>query len=922
MADFLREDIRHFGNILGQVIREQEGEAIFDLVEGARKLAFGVAIGTTDLQALKELMATVPVEQNTLVVRSFSHFALLVNLAEDLHDEENREAGLDAGEPSAPGTLDCTWKRLQEANIPPEAVKAVIAGALVSPVLTAHPTEMRRRTVFDAQKHLLALLRERHQVLLTPRNARTAQRLAAIDHDMKRRITVLWQTALLRAARPRIEDEVEVGLRYYTLSLLKEVPKLNRDLRQQIQQQFGTDPGPLSVVRPGSWIGADHDGNPYVTAKTLRYASERAAETILKHYEQELRRIEHEFSFSDRMVKPAPELYPLAARGINDVPSRVDEPYRRALHGLRGRILATILDRIGAHAVEGTWFKEHQPYSGPEEFIGDLEIIDQSLRYSGDDILADDRLATLITAAQTFGFHLYSLDLRQNSDRYEQCVTEIFAAARVCSNYHELDETQRQTVLLRELHNPRPLLAKTRPEFSPQVEQEFAILMAAGEAVKKFGHAMVPHCIVSMTKSVSDVLEPMILLKECGLIKVHDDEHFDEEAAKQNIDVIPLFETIEDLQGCQEIMYHLWEVPAYREMLTARGNVQEIMLGYSDSNKDGGYFAANWALYQAEAQLIKAAQRAGIKLRLCHGRGGTVGRGGGSSFEALISQPFGAVSGQVRLTEQGEVISAKYGSRRGARRNLEALVAGTIEASLLDTTGLTDEEQVYAVMSELAALSRQKYVDLVAGQKGFIQYFTQSTPLKEIGSLNIGSRPASRNQTESLADLRAIPWVLSWSQSRVMLPGWYGVGTAITQWIGEDEQRLALLQDLAQKWPFLQSVLSNMAQVMSKADMAIVRHYAELVADQTVADEICQNIEAEFALTQQVYCLLTGNKSLLADNPRLARSVQLRYPYLMPLNAIQVDLLRRHRDGDDREDVRNGIRLTINGLSAALRNSG
>ncbi|WP_087063300.1 phosphoenolpyruvate carboxylase [Corynebacterium glutamicum] len=919
MTDFLRDDIRFLGRILGEVIAEQEGQEVYELVEQARLTSFDIAKGNAEMDSLVQVFDGITPAKATPIARAFSHFALLANLAEDLHDEELREQALDAGDTPPDSTLDATWLKLNEGNVGAEAVADVLRNAEVAPVLTAHPTETRRRTVFDAQKWITTHMRERHALQSAEPTARTQSKLDEIEKNIRRRITILWQTALIRVARPRIEDEIEVGLRYYKLSLLEEIPRINRDVAVELRERFGEEVPLKPVVKPGSWIGGDHDGNPYVTAETVEYSTRRAAETVLKYYARQLHSLEHELSLSDRMNKVTPQLLALADAGHNDVPSRVDEPYRRAVHGVRGRILATTAELIGEDAVEGVWFKVFTPYASPEEFLNDALTIDHSLRESNDVLIADDRLSVLISAIESFGFNLYALDLRQNSESYEDVLTELFERAQVTANYRELSEAEKLEVLLKELRSPRPLIPHGSDEYSEVTDRELGIFRTASEAVKKFGPRMVPHCIISMASSVTDVLEPMVLLKEFGLIAANGDN------PRGTVDVIPLFETIEDLQAGAGILDELWKIDLYCNYLLQRDNVQEVMLGYSDSNKDGGYFSANWALYDAELQLVELCRSAGVKLRLFHGRGGTVGRGGGPSYDAILAQPKGAVQGSVRITEQGEIISAKYGNPETARRNLEALVSATLEASLLDVSELTDHQRAYDIMSEISELSLKKYASLVHEDQGFIDYFTQSTPLQEIGSLNIGSRPSSRKQTSSVEDLRAIPWVLSWSQSRVMLPGWFGVGTALEQWIGEGEQatqRIAELQTLNESWPFFTSVLDNMAQVMSKAELRLAKLYADLIPDREVAERVYAVIREEYFLTKKMFCVITGSDDLLDDNPLLARSVQRRYPYLLPLNVIQVEMMRRYRKGDQSEQVSRNIQLAMNGLSTALRNSG
>jgi phosphoenolpyruvate carboxylase len=508
--------------------------------------------------------------------------------------------------------------------------------------------------------------------------------------------------------------------------------------------------------------------------------------------------------------------------------------------------------------------------------------------------------------------------MRQNSDVHEEVVAELLAWAGVHPDYASLSEPQRVELLAGEIATRRPLI-REGADLSELARKELGIVAAAARAVKVLGPQAVPNYIISMCQSVSDMLEAAVLLKEAGLLDISDGTPY------APVGIVPLFETIDDLQRGSSILEAALDLPVYRRMIDARDGHQEVMLGYSDSNKDGGYLAANWALYRAELDLVESARKTGIRLRLFHGRGGTVGRGGGPSYDAILAQPPGAVKGSLRITEQGEVIAAKYAEPRIAHRNLETLLAATLEASLLDVEGLGEEaEPAYQVLDELAALAQQAYSELVHETPGFVEYFKTSTPVSEIGALNIGSRPTSRKPTTSIADLRAIPWVLAWSQSRVMLPGWYGTGSAFENWIGTDPhgERLKVLQDLYARWPFFRTVLSNMAQVLAKADMGLAARYSELVEDPDLRARVFDKIVAEHDRTIRMHRLITGQDDLLADNAALARSVFNRFPYLEPLNHLQVELLRRYRSGETDELVQRGILLTMSGLATALRNSG
>lgn len=898
----MREDIRLLGAILGDTVREQNGEEVFDLVERARVESFRVRRSEIDRAELAGLFDGIDIHQAIPVIRAFSHFALLANVAEDIHRERRRAAHVAAGEPAQDSSLAATYLKLDSADLDSATVADALAGALVSPVITAHPTETRRRTVFDTQHRITELMRQRlhgHD---------------DVERELRRHILTLWQTALIRLSRLKIQDEIETGLRYYQAAFFDVIPQVNAEIRTALQARW-PDAHLLEepILRPGSWIGGDRDGNPNVTAEVVRLATGRAAYAALEHYFAEITGLEQELSMSARLVKISDELAALADQCHE--PARADEPYRRALRVIHARLTATaaeILDSQPEHELD----LGLQRYLTPAELLADLDIVDRSLRANGSAVLADDRLARLREAVHVFGFHLSGLDLRQNSDVHEEVVAELLAWAGVHSDYRSLSEPDRVELLAAELATRRPLI-KEDAELSELARKELDIVAAAARAVHVFGPKAIPNYIISMCQSVSDMLEAAVLLKEAGLLDASGDQPY------APVGIVPLFETIDDLQRGSSILEAALDLPLYRAVVDARAQSQEVMLGYSDSNKDGGYLAANWALYRAELDLVESARKTGIRLRLFHGRGGTVGRGGGPSYDAILAQPPGAVNGSLRITEQGEVIAAKYAEPRIAHRNLETLLAATLEATLLDVEGLGDAAgPAYEVLDDLAARAQHAYAELVHDTPGFVEYFKASTPVSEIGALNIGSRPTSRKPTTSISDLRAIPWVLAWSQSRVMLPGWYGTGTAFEAWIAEGDGRLEVLRDLYRRWPFFRTVLSNMAQVMAKSDMGLAARYSELVEDEALRRRVFDKILDEHTRTIRMHKLITGQDDLLADNPSLARSVFNRFPYLEPLNHLQVELLRRYRSGDDDELVQRGILLTMSGLATALRNSG
>src|SRR5580693_1660394 len=831
----MREDIRLLGTILGDTVREQNGDEVFALVERARVASFRVRRSEIERAEVAHMFEGIDIHQAIPVIRAFSHFALLANLAEDIHRERRRAIHMAAGDPPQDSSLAGTYDKLDAADLDAATVAEALTDALVAPVITAHPTETRRRTVFAAQHRITELMRLRAEGHIDT---------DVILPELRRQILTLWQTALVRLSRLQITDEIDVGLRYYPAAFFEVIPKVNAEVREALRSRWpDADLLPEPILRPGSWIGGDRDGNPNVTADVVRLATASAAYTALAHYLSELTALEQELSMSSRLITVTPELAALA--DSRKEAARADEPYRRAVRVIRARLSATtaeILDREPENQLD----LGLEPYAGPAELRADLDTVDASLRANGSALLADDRLAQLREAMDVFGFHLSALDMRQNSDVHEEVISELLAWAGVHPDYASLPEDERVTVLIDELGTRRPLLSE-RAQLSDLARSELGVIEAAARAIEIYGPRAIPNYIISMCRSVSDMLEAAILLKEVGLLDVSGPEPY------CPVGIVPLFETIADLRGGAAILEAALELPLYRAIVHARDENQEVMLGYSDSNKDGGYLAANWALYRGELDLVESARKTGIRLRLFHGRGGTVGRGGGPSYQAILAQPPGAVNGSLRLTEQGEVIAAKYAEPQMAQRNLETLLAATLESTLLDVEGLGDAAgPAYDILDDLAGRAQRAYAELVHDTPGFVEYFLASTPVSEIGSLNIGSRPTSRKPTQSIADLRAIPWVLAWSQSRVMLPGWYGTGSAVDGWLA-DGGRIEVLHELYQRWPFFRTVLSNLAQVLAKSDLGLAARYAELVDDKALRRRVFGKIADEHQRTIAMY---------------------------------------------------------------------
>jgi phosphoenolpyruvate carboxylase len=906
----LKEDTRLLGRLLGDTVREQEGAAAFDLIERIRRSSIAFR-RDNDAEARGELQGTLDglsTDDTMIVVRAFSYFSHLANIAEDLHRIRRTRAHQISGSAPREGSLSYALGRAAEAGIGPAAIARFFDDALIAPVLTAHPTEVQRKSVLDTERKIAELLEYRDRTTLTP------EEQAATDAAVRRNVLALWQTRMLRRQRLAVIDEVANGLAYYDHTFLAELPRLYASLEDELARRGATDDG-LELpcfLRMGSWIGGDRDGNPFVTADALRRALRMQSARIFTWYLEQLHELGADLPGATSVIDPTPELLALAERSPDHHPQRADEPYRRALTGLYARLAATAreLDHLEAmrHAVG-----EAAPYAGAGEFAADLDTIHRSLCAHNSTLLARGRLRSLRRAVGVFGFHLAAVDLRQNSEVHERVVAELFGVARPGVDYRALGEDARVALLVEELATAR-LLSSPFVAYSEETRSELEICRAAAEMRRRYGSDCIGNYIISKTNDVSDVLEAALLLREAGLLRPHE--------ARLDLNIIPLFETIGDLRNAGAIMDRLLSLPGYARLLGSRDSAQEVMLGYSDSNKDGGFLTSGWELFKAERALVEVFGRHGVRLRLFHGRGGSVGRGGGPTYDAVLAQPAGAVRGQIRVTEQGEVIAAKYGNPVIGRRNLETLVAATLEATLLPERGDAPRAAFLQAMDELSERAFRAYRRLVYETPGFERYFWESTVISEIAELNIGSRPASRRKSTSIEDLRAIPWVFSWAQCRLMLPAWYGFGSAVDGWLEDHPGGLQLLREMHRDWPFFATLLSNMDMVLAKTDLAIASRYAELVADRDLREAIFPRLCAEHRATVHNLLAITGDKDLLQANPLLARSIRNRFPYLDPLNHIQVELLRRYRAGDHEERTKRGIHLTINGIAAGLRNSG
>jgi phosphoenolpyruvate carboxylase len=903
LLHLLRQDIRLLGRILGDTIREHAGSSTFALVEGIRRTAIQYRSGRDrgSLGRLERTIAALDQSQAKDVVRAFSYFHQLANIAEDRrHGQDGRGT---SAIPPEEGSIALAFARLRAARIAPRDIASFLGGAKVQPVLTAHPTEVQRKSILDRHRAIA------HYLDLQGGPAEASD----IELDLRREILLLWKTSELRSAQPSVVDEVTNGLSYFQRTFFQVIPDLYAELEDRLGERIRLAPF-LSI---GSWIGGDRDGNPSATHEVLESALAEQAKVAFAYYLDQIQALGSELGLSSRHTEIGPELLALADRSGDRAQSRAHEPFRRALIGIYARLSATAKQVASLSAQPRTEDPQDATYASPVELMADLDTIDRALTSQGLALIARGRLRKLRRSVEVFGFHLAALDIRQHSTVHELAITELVASAFGRDHYGSLAEDQRQHLLLREISTPRPLVSP-HLKYSDETTELLNTLNTASRIHRCFGREALPNYVISMSKHPSDVLEVAVLLKEAGLLKPGP-------TPELSVNVVPLFETIEDLRDCANIMDQVFSFPLWKRLLASRNNIQEVMLGYSDSNKDGGFLSSNWELYKAEVSLVSVFAKHGIGIRLFHGRGGTVGRGGGPSYHAILAQPTGSVAGQLRLTEQGEVIASKYGDPVVGRQNLATLVAATMEATLLGRDDPNQDAGIFhEALDEMSGYALAAYRDLVYGTPNFIRYFREATPINEIGDLNLGSRPAKRTQSDRIEDLRAIPWVFSWGQSRHSLPGFFGFGTAVEQYLGKDRRkRLALLRAMYKRWPFFRSLVDKLDMVLAKTDMSIAARYARLVGDEQLRGDVFTRIEQEHARTRKAFFAITGTKTLLQNNPSLARSLRHRIPYIDPLNHLQVDLLRRLRArGNQDREMRRAVHLTINGIAAGLRNSG
>lgn len=884
----IMEEVIILTNTLRDVARQMISPETFD------KIVELAALSTHDnYQRLLQIIGELTNDELAVISRYFAVLPLLINISEDvdLAYEINLQNNLGndyLGKLST--TIDLVADREDAAEI--------LEHLTVVPVLTAHPTQVQRQSMLDLTKRIHKLLRRYRDVKLGLLNKNKW------EDELRSYIEIIMQTEMIREKKLKVTNEITNVMEYYNSSFIKAVTKLQTEYKR-LAAEKGIElknPHPISM---GMWIGGDRDGNPFVTAETLKLSALTQAEVIMNYYDEKLFQLYRTFSLSTTIVTVSEEVQALAALSEDTSVYREHEPYRRAFHYIQMKLRNTRDYLI--HDV-----KNEVRYANVKEFQADLLAIKVSLEENKSKGLIQGDFTELLEAVEAFGFYLATIDMRQDSSIHEASVAELLASARVVEDYSSLSEDEKCAVLLRELTEDPRILSATHVEKSEQLQKELAIFQAARELKDKLGEEVIKQHIISHSESVSDMLELAVLLKEVGLV--------DSERAR--VQIVPLFETIEDLDNSSAIMRYYLDLDIAQKWIKGNDSYQEIMLGYSDSNKDGGYLSSGWTLYKAQNELTQIGQKHGIKITFFHGRGGTVGRGGGPSYDAITSQPFGSIKDRIRLTEQGEVIGNKYGNKDAAYYNLEMLVSATLDRMVTQLiTNPDDLEDYRDIMNGIVDDSYAIYRDLVFGNPHFYDYFFAASPIREVSSLNIGSRPAARKTITEIGGLRAIPWVFSWSQNRIMLPGWYGVGSSFKRYIDKAPENLAKLQKMYQNWPFFRSLLSNVDMVLSKSNMNIAFEYAKMCEDEEVR-EVFYTILDEWQLTKNIILEIEQNEELLAELPSLKASLEYRLPYFNVLNYIQIELINRLRHGQLSADQENLIHITINGIATGLRNSG
>ncbi|WP_062104988.1 phosphoenolpyruvate carboxylase [Bacillus niameyensis] len=906
----LRSDVKKLGNILGEILIHHGGEKLFNEVEVIREMTkslrkeFDEKIYMELKDRIKQLKP--PIRQQ--VIRAFSIYFHLINIAEQNHRIRRRKQYQLNDQGGQPFSIENVVSRVKDYQMSHDALQSVLNELSIELIITAHPTEATKRTVLEIQKRISTILQKLDSPALSKNERKN------LENSLFDEVTALWQTDELRHRKPRVLDEVRNGLYYFDETLFNTIPSVHEELEFQLKEHFPNYEWDVpNFLHFGSWIGGDRDGNPNVTPDITWETLELQRSLVLKKYDEAINELMKRFSHSSYRISVSDKLTDSVEREERIYLNEEEKwPVESELYRRKFAIILKRLHEVG---------KSELGYKNPDELLNDLILIQDSAEKHQPTGHTLKSIRTLIRQVRLFGFHLVTLDIRNHSGEHEFAVNEILKAVNITKHYSELPEEEKIKILKDVLSDPRPLLLYEE-DYTKQTQGILKVFKLIRQAHKEFGKRSIQVYLISMTQSSSDLLEVLLLAKEAGIYRLYSDG-----TVESDLNVAPLLETIDDLIAGPNIMKRLFEMDVYRNHLKVRNNHQEIMLGYSDGSKDGGTLTANWKLFKAQQEIHNMAKEFDIRLKFFHGRGGSLGRGGGSLNTSILSQPVETLGDGVKITEQGEVLSSRYLLEDIAFRNLEQAASALLEAcARVSTESKVDysrEKEWETAMEEISTHSLKKYQSLVFGDPDFLTYFNQATPLKEIGALNIGSRPMSRKNSQRFEDLRAIPWVFAWTQSRHMIPAWYASGTGLKTYIEEDESHLITLQTMYQKWPFFRSTINNLQMALMKADMTTAKEYLTLVSDPDVAERIYGDIRSEYFRTKEALLKITGNEELLAHTPNIQESVYRRNPYVDPLNFLQVYLIHELRETDEpSEDLVTEVLLTINGVAAGLVNTG
>ncbi|WP_018133240.1 phosphoenolpyruvate carboxylase [Effusibacillus pohliae] len=903
----LRRDIRILGNLLGNVLISQCGEEVLQSVEEIRAAAKEFrAQGTPESRdALLQKIIQVPVEHRTHVIHAFALYFQLVNIAEQNHRiRRKREYERSSGTTPQRGSLRSAFLEMRQKGVQADEMESLIHNLGVELVLTAHPTEAMRRTVLDKHHQIAMILEKFDDPLLSSRE------MQHLEKQLKAEITGLWQTRPVRKERITVLDEVRNGLYFLDQILFDVLPAIHLEMEEQLQAAYPERTWSVpSFLRFGSWMGGDRDGNPFVTAELTFQTLILHFDLALRKYEDRVKELGVHLSQSYEKTGASREL--IESLQLDHIP---DEPYREKVNQILRRLEGT-KNVYHGEKTPGTY------YNRPQEFLADIRLIERSLiEHKGKEI-AEVKVRPLIRQIELFGFHMAALDIRQHSEVHENAIEELVRVARIGS-YKSLPEAEKIRFLTGLLEDPRPLVSPYA-HVTDETRETVNVFHTIRKSHQLFGEECIQNYLISLSQGVSDLLEVLLLCKEAGLFAWNEDG-----SVTSKINIVPLFETIEDLRVAPAIVDELFANPVYRKHLQARGNLQEIMLGYSDSNKDGGYLTANWELYKCQKAIFEVASEYDVRLKFFHGRGGALGRGGGPLERSILAQPPEALHGKVKITEQGEVISQRYSHPEIAKRSLESAVSAVLIGSLnVQTEHMKDTERKWSqILERLSRDSFTAYQEMVYRNEHFLPYFQQATPIDLLAELNIGSRPAKRKNSPRIQDLRAIPWVFSWTQNRHLLPAWYGFGTAVENYVDANPESRAEFRRMYRHWPFFKVLVDNLQMALGKADMAIAAEYVQLVQEQAAAEQIFARILEEYERTKRMVLMITNESEILSNSPAIRESIRLRNPYVDPLSYFQVLLLKelRSRSGqsEDSQDLVQDVLLTINGIASGLRNTG